>query len=146
MSPEAGFYYLHENGDLLFKRERPEVEPGGFVRAVWPHDPRDRANAWLIAIEALALGARPARIQELATTWGLTDDDAQIFATRTHQFRLFRDGDQWTAAFHDFVNVQESQVGFGATCLEALAALARPGLTGRTPERLRRGTLPTVPA
>lgn len=131
---EHGWYYLHENGDLIWKRFRPEHEAGGFVRKVWPCDPSNREHAWLICIEALAMGATRARVMGLAATWGLTDDDAQMFvkqATANDQpvFRLFRDGDQWCATFHDFVNVQESQCGFGPTALEALAELAKPGLS-----------------
>lgn len=130
-----GWYYLHENGELIHKRFRPEQEPGGFVRKVWPVDPSDRGNAWLICIEALAMGADKARIMALAENWGLTDDDAQEFVKRAKAgdhpaFVLFRDGDRWCAGFHDFVNPQESQCGFGVTALDALAELAKPGLAG----------------
>ena len=134
MSDDRGWYYLHENGDLIWKKFQPEMEAGGFVRAVWRcGDADDRGRAWLIAIEALAMGARRERIDELAAKWGLTDADAQEFVKRSKAgdhpaFRLFRDGDQWCATFYDFVNVQESQAGFGSTALAAFAALARPGL------------------
>jgi hypothetical protein len=129
----AGYYYLHTNGDLIFKRFEPEQEAGGFVRKVWRIDPSDRGNAWLIAIEALAMGARRDRVMELAAHWGLTDEDAQEFVRRATAkgkptFKLWRDGDKWCAGFNDFGNIQESQCGFGTTALEALAELARPGL------------------
>ena len=41
---------------------------------------------------------------------------------------VFRDGDQWCAHFDDFVDIQESRVGFGRTIPEALADLSRPEL------------------
>ncbi len=130
---EHGWYYLHTNGDLIWKRFRPEVEAGGFVRKVWKLDTSDRGNAWLIIIEAMALGARKSRTEALIAKWGLTDDDALEFVKQATSkgepvFRLFRDGDQWCATFADFVNVQESQCGFGARAVDALADLARPGL------------------
>ena len=126
-----GWYYLHTNGELIWKRARPEMEAGGFVRKVWPCDPSNRGHAWLICIEALAMGASRTRVMALAERWGLTDDDAQRFMKNAtdkggvQQFKLFRDGDRWCAAFHDFVHVQTRQTGFGSTALEAFAQLAK---------------------
>ena len=79
------------------------------------------------------MGANRKRIDELVEKWGLTDKDAlefikQAMTKGVEQFRLFRDGDMWCATFYDFVNIQESQCGFGKTCLEALSELAKPGL------------------
>jgi hypothetical protein len=123
-----GYYYLHTNGALIWKKFRPE-DDSPFVRRVWGVDVRSRFSAWVVAIEALALGADRTRIDELAAKWGLTDEDGQEFVRRSNgKFRLFRDGDQWCAVFDDFVNLQESKAGFGETCLEALAELAKPGL------------------
>jgi hypothetical protein len=126
-----GWYYLHENGDLIYKRDlgpgsKPEVEPGGFVRKVWKVDPSNRVHAWLVVVEATALGGRAERIAELREKWGLTDEDGAQFAERSN-LKLWRDGDQFCAAFHDFVNIQESQVGFGRTAVDAFADLARQG-------------------
>lgn len=39
--------------------------------------------------------------------------------------RTFMDGDAWCAVHPDFVNLQESPAGFGATRDEAIAALVR---------------------
>ncbi len=121
-----GFYYLHTNGNLIFKPFRPE-ETSDFVRRIWPVDLKSRGHAWVICIEALAMGAKRARVMELAETWGISDSDALEFAKRAH-LTLFRDGSQWCAGFNDFQNVLKSQCGFGATALEALAELAREGL------------------
>jgi len=66
----TGYYYLHENGDLIWKVYRPEQEPGGFVRRVWPVDTSDRSDAWKIILESLALGANIERVEELAEKWG----------------------------------------------------------------------------
>lgn len=122
-----GWYYLHMNGDLIWKKFRPEEEAGGFVRKVWSFDPADRGNAWVIVTEALALGARKDRVEELISKWRLTDEDAQEFAKRAN-LKLFMDGDEWCAGFHDFVDLQESQAGFGPRCVDAIANLARQGL------------------
>jgi hypothetical protein len=84
-----------------------------------------------LCIEALALGADKDRIDELAKKWGLTDDDAQAFVNSMSELRLFRDGNQWCATFSDFINLQESQCGFGDTALDAFAELAKAGLTAK---------------
>ena len=123
-----GFYYLHTNGELIFKKFEPESD-SPFVQKVWAVDPMDRGNAWIICIEALAMGANRSRVMELAEKWSLTDEDAQEFTGRSG-LRLFMDGDQWCATFEDFTNLQESQTGFGRTALEALSELARPELVG----------------
>ncbi len=124
-----GYYYLHTNGDLIWKRFRPE--PSDFVRKVWVVDKSSRVTAWIIVIEALAMGAKRSRVEELAAKWGLTDEDARQFVGRSKdELNLFRDGNQWCATFGDFVNLEESQAGFGDTALQALAELARPGLIG----------------
>lgn len=128
-----GYYYLHVNGDLIFKRFDPGEDDSSFIKRVWKIKTTDRGTAWLLLVEALAMGANCDRIKELADRWGVNDEDAPNFikhatADGKETFKLFRDGDRWCAAFHDFTNIQESQVGFGDTCLEALAELAKPGL------------------
>lgn len=123
-----GEYYLHVDGSLIYKAAGGVDPTSDFVRKVWPMDISDRMQAWVICVEALAMGARETRIRELATWWGLIDEGAQVFAERTG-LKLFRDGDQWCAVFQDFVNITESQAGFGHDCLHALADLARQGLT-----------------
>lgn len=125
---DDGYYYLHTNGSLLWKRFRPE-DDSSFVVRVWTVDRTNRLNAWTICIEAKALGANPKRIAELAEKWGLTDEDGQELVKHSGgHFGLFRDGNQWCATFGDFVNVQESQCGFGDTVLAAFAELAQGGL------------------
>lgn len=144
MSRLDGYYYLHTNGDLIFKpaivvESDPDYFDSDFVRKVWTVDTTDRGRSWIICIEALALGARENRIAELVAKWKLTDDDAHEFA-KLAKLKLFKDGDQWCAAFHDFANVQESQVGFGPDCLHALAALAKQGI-GSPAQRVAGGSL-----
>ena len=73
------------------------------------------------------LGARKERVKELQEKWGLTNEDAQIFAERAGLV-LKMDGNSWCAHFSDFTNLQESQAGFGDDCLEALADLAKQGI------------------
>ena len=130
--PITGYYYLHTDGDLIFKsawvvESDPAYFDSDFVRKVWPVDSSDRAGAWRICIEALAMGANEARVLELAAKWQLTDEDAQVFAERC-RILLGKDGDQWCATFDDFKNLQESPAGFGVDCLHALAELARAGI------------------
>ncbi len=123
----AHFYYLHTNGDLIHKNMRPDE--GDFVRRIWKLDTTYRGSAWLLLIEAAALGANQARISELVEKWKITDEDAVTFA-ETFGFTLGVDGD---AVFvHEeagFIDIQESQTGFGPTYFEALVDYAKQGLT-----------------
>lgn len=124
----VGWYYLHEGGDLIYKRElggtAADIREGGFARAMWPCDPNDRESAWNILVEALALGARHDRVLELAEKWRCTDADAAVYADRLG-ITLIMDGNAWCAHRSDFINLQESPAGFGETCLEALAKLCK---------------------
>lgn len=130
-----GYCYLHTNGSLIYKRaigtdDMKDYLDSDFVVKAWPVNTSERETAWIIATEALALGAKKEQVMELKEKWGLTDDDAKIFAKRVG-LEIFKDGDQFCAVFNDFINIQESQVGFGDTALEAIAALAEEGLRHR---------------
>lgn len=122
-----GWYYLHTNGDLIYK-PRPDsacdIRDSDFALALWPCDPTDRLGAWSILVEALAAGANPARINELATKWKCGNDDAHEYASRIG-CKLFPEGDSWCAAGRGFINIQESICAFGSTALEAMAALCK---------------------
>lgn len=131
MKNNIHYYYLHTNGSLIHKNavvveSDPQYFDSPFVRKFWRIDITDRKAAWILVIEAGALGADKKRIQELAMLWGLTDIDAHEFATRMGLI-IKRDGDEWMAAFNDFINIQKSQCGFGPTALEAFIELAKQG-------------------
>ena len=124
----VGWYYLHTNGDLIFKRGLGEtaadIRDSDFARCMWPMRPDDRAGAWDIAVEGLALGARKERVAELAAKWGLNDTDADEYARRAG-ITLELDGNAWCATGPGFEDLQQSPAGFGATKLEAMAELAK---------------------
>lgn len=124
----VGWYYLHTNGELIYKRElggtAADIRESPFARAMWPCDPEDREGAWRILVEALALGCSLARIRELADKWGCTDEDARVYAERVG-CNLFPDGNAWCATRTDFEDLQSSPAGFGDTCLEAMAELCK---------------------
>lgn len=134
----AGWFYLHENGDLIYKREiggtSADLRESPFVRAFWPVDSTNRASAWRIVCESLAFGANPSRVQELAAKWGCDDADAQNYADHLG-ITLERDGSAWCAKPSWFINLAESVAGFGESAYEAIAELAkaldlRPDKTG----------------
>lgn len=123
-----GYYYLHTNGDLIYKHNLGEtvadIRDSDFAVGLWPCDPSDREGAWRIVVEGLAAGADRKRIAELAEKWKLTDEDGAIYAERVG-VNLQRDGSHWCATRRDFVNLQESPAGFGLTAIEAFAELAK---------------------
>jgi hypothetical protein len=61
-----GWYYLHTNGELIYKRELGEtaadIRESPFAKGLWPLDVSDRENAWRICVEGLAAGANRARV------------------------------------------------------------------------------------
>lgn len=76
----VGYYYLHQNGDLIWKRFRPDASD--FVKRIWHLDTTDRMSAWALLIEATALGARHGRIVELSQKWGCNAKDLTEFLAR----------------------------------------------------------------
>ncbi len=93
-----GWYYLHTNGELIYKRDldgtAADIRESTFARALWPMEPSDREGAWRILIEGLAAGANPERVKELAKKWECTDKDAEILADRWG-INWWADGNKW---------------------------------------------------
>lgn len=123
-----GWYYLHENGDLIYKRDlegtAADIRESDLARGLWPLDPNEREGAWNIVVEALAAGANAERVKDLAAKWNCTDQDASAYADRVGAL-LSIDGNAWMATRRDFQDLQQSPAGFGDSALEAMAALAK---------------------
>jgi len=122
-----GWYYLHENGALLYKPSVDacaDIRDSDLARGLWPMDPEDRAGAWRILVEAGAAGADPERVADLARQWSCDDRDAANYAKHVGA-NLFMDGTDWCATGLGFQNLQESPNGFGKTAREALTGLAK---------------------
>ena len=74
-------YYLHaESKDLIHKRL--PIDPSDFTEKIWSIDTTNRADAWTVVLEALALGAGSKRITELADYWGCDARDLLEFMVR----------------------------------------------------------------
>jgi len=123
-----GWYYLHTNGELIWKRELGEtaadIRESDFAKGLWPMDITNREHAWNLLVEAMSAGVSPLRITQLAEKWECDDSDAQTYA-EVVGCELKMDGNQWCATRKDFTNLQESPAGFGDTCLEAMADLCK---------------------
>jgi len=125
----VGWYYLHENKELIYKPETDgstaaDIRESDLCLSMWPLDPNNREHAWNILVEAQSLGANPARIKELAEKWGCGDRDAQVYADNLG-ITLQADGNQMCAMPPWFVNLHESEAGFGDTYLDAMADLCQ---------------------
>lgn len=121
-----GWYYLHENKELIYKSNPDAIEDirdSDLCHASWAWD-GERSTAWKILVEALSLGAKKERIFELAGKWKCNDEDAQNYANYLG-VQLDIDGSAMTAKRIDFIDLQESYCGFGETYLEALADLCK---------------------
>ncbi|WP_312740494.1 hypothetical protein [Cedecea neteri] len=128
-----GWYYLHQNGDLIYKPSPDaivDIRDSDFAVCAWPIDVKDRKSAWELLVESLALGANKSRVKELAQKWNCNDSDADMFASVVGVV-IKEDGNAWCAHKSDFIDLQVSPSGFGDSKLEALASLAESlGLTG----------------
>lgn len=127
-----GYYYLHTNNELIYKPNNEsiiDIRESDFCVAAWPFI-QIRKQGWNILVEALSIGALPARISELADIWACDDTDAIFYAGQIGCI-LGQDGNMKTATREDFINLQESQCGFGVTYLEAMSDLCKKlGYTG----------------
>jgi len=107
MFARDGWYYLHTNGDMIWKKFEPERE-STFVVHVWPVDLSNRENGWTIVLEGIALGANAIRIKELMKEWSCTLDDSFIMAYRMDPNPLTAKGlkmlcaEVWGMAFQDW--------------------------------------------
>lgn len=126
-----GYYYLHENGDLIYKRaldggQVADLRESDLVKAFWSIDLTDREDAWTVLVEALAAGAKPERVRQLATKWGCSNEDAAVYAERVGcVVKTDSHPSDWFATLPDFVNLQESPSGWGSSAIEAMAELAK---------------------
>lgn len=132
MGQIQGWYYMHENKDLIYKNNPDaiaDIRESDLCKSAWAWD-GERPTAWNIAVEALSLGVNKERINDIASKWGLNDADAKHYAQYLG-IEIGSDGNKVTAFKTDFTNIQESPCGFGDNALEALADLCKQlGYTG----------------
>lgn len=127
-----GFYYLHTNGDLIWKQntdsgQEADFRESDFVVNYWPIDLKSRECYWTFLVEALASGANKERVFELAVKNGCTEEDAQHYA-KALDISLLPDGNAMGAmkqVDYDTSNIQESPCGFGDNSIIALAELCK---------------------
>lgn len=78
-----GWYYLHKNGDMIFKPYMFEPDTNSpFVTRVWRVDREDRGTAWHVLLEGLGLNANLERCKQLADLWGCTRKDLLVYMSR----------------------------------------------------------------
>lgn len=123
-----GYYYLHDNGELIYKPNSEDVvadlRDSDLVKMFWAMDMTSRLCCWSFLIEALAIGAKKSRVEELAKKWNMTDDDGSIYCEKIGVI-LKKDGDAWCVHKKDFTCLPECPSGFGDTVLEALSEFCK---------------------
>ena len=126
---ERHFYYLHTNGDLIHKPaivvdSDPQYFDSPFVRRVWTVDPEERGSAYIMLVEAAALGANMKRVLELAKKWSMDGDDGYMFCDRAG-FVLSEAGSEVEVRHKD--DDASRTPGIGSTPLLALISYTRAG-------------------
>jgi hypothetical protein len=115
----AGYYYLHTNGAVLFKKAAPglisDFENSDFVKCWWPVEPSDRRGAWRILIEATARGADQGSLMRLARAWHCNNADAAEYCRR--------EGIDLGQQAGEYVATLDGGQGRGPDALTALVAL-----------------------
>lgn len=115
-----GFYYLHENKELIYKRADDGTEAdfreSPFVVAFWPVWKESRESAWRTLVEGLAAGASKDTVARLAAVWSCNDVDGQRYASRIG-VTIRRHGEGWIAS------VPSNRSEVAPSVLEALAQL-----------------------
>ena len=115
----------------LFPGVLESLQESPFVRSIWAWT-GERSTAWIMLIEAWAVGADRRRIRELMKKWNMGNWDAPHLAQDLEgQIDLAQDTDSWWARFSDDPSTAE----VGEDVLEALGKLAMRGLTGKRVER-----------
>ena len=125
---ESSIYYLHENMDLIHKVDlegtAADIRDSDLAVGMWFLRHNSRLDAWNLLVEALASGAKRDRVISLAEKWKCHDEDA-VHYSKLVNVELGIDGNTRFARSKDtFVNIQESNIGHGETCLDALAEYA----------------------
>lgn len=121
-----GWYYLHTNGDLIYKNSPnaiQDIRESDLCHSAWPFV-NSRDNAWGILVEANSLFTRKERIKELTEKWNCNDTDAINYA-KFIGIEVGIDGNKCFAHRADFTNIQESPIGYGDTYLDAMSELAK---------------------
>lgn len=116
------YYYLHTNGDLIHKSKHYDVsdfEESSFVKKWWVIDLDDRVDVYNMLIHASILGIRKERLKELIKYWKITNEDVPNYCKRMGLMYKM-DGDAYCVRGNDFINLQESNAGFGGTLFEAI--------------------------
>lgn len=122
-----GWYYLHENGELIYKKDPDAIEDirdSDLCIAAWAWDGQ-RSTAWSVLVEALALDANKQKVEELAIKWKCDNEDAVNYA-KYMGLDIGMDGDAFFArSLNAFVDLQQSPCGFGENYLAAFADFAK---------------------
>ena len=116
------YYYLHENGELIHKRntyDTSDFEDSDLVLKWWRVDLSNRADAYNFLIAAKIFGANQSRINELIKHWDIANEDAENYC-KIFGLVYNIDGNQYVVHGEDFANLQESTAGFGDTLFEAI--------------------------
>lgn len=116
-----GYYYLHENGSLIFKNASYPIEDmrdSDLVKSIWNIDTSDRESAWNLLVEAGSIGADKERINELADKWGCDNLDAKIYASRVGVALLKEDERKYVAS-------SQTKIGEGDSYLWAMIDLCK---------------------
>lgn len=125
-SPEdMGWYYLHVNGELIYKPyssvydPRIDFEESSFVLCYWLINLSDREDAYNLLVRAKMLGAKKDRIEELVSKWNIDDDDTKVYCEK-YGIKWARSGEQFIASAGPPIGDDGPVRGVGITLFKAV--------------------------
>lgn len=123
----GGYYYMHENKNLIFKRYSPGItkdfESSNFVLKYWSIDTKKRETAWTFLIEAYCLGASRDDIRTLSSKWSINNEDAKSYADFIGIDLIMDNLGQYTSFKRPINKMDFKRPAYGSTALESMAEL-----------------------
>lgn len=114
-------HYIHllKNGGLMYTDFLLESDQK--VQKTWSYNPNSRVSAYEVMVKAHSAGANPKQIQHVCESWGMDDEDGQIFASSMN-IQLEKTQHGWVANWESNPNAPTLPK---KSVFEAVAALGK---------------------
>lgn len=108
-----------EISNFPFDVDITALEPLPWIKRFWIVDIDNREDLQRFLIAASIEGAQSSQVLGLILKWKITDDDAILYC-KEHNLEWNIDGDQFVVHAQSFINLHDSNAGFGSSLFEAV--------------------------